>query len=107
MTHDKFERDRRSLKNQILLVHYYLPGQLEARLAELVAYYNTPLSREPQQSHPFISTSVAGKTILTRARDQAEDHRATTPAASPACGLNSTRMGLTSLNSTLNLSTGF
>jgi transposase InsO family protein len=40
MTQGKIERYHRSLKNQILLEHYYLPGQLEARLAEFVAYYN-------------------------------------------------------------------
>jgi putative transposase len=29
------------MKNQILLDNYYLPGQLEARLAEFVDYYNS------------------------------------------------------------------
>jgi hypothetical protein len=29
------------MKNQILLENYYLPDQLEARLAEFVDYYNT------------------------------------------------------------------
>ena len=28
------------MKNQILLENYYLPGQLEQRLAEFVDYYN-------------------------------------------------------------------
>ena len=28
-------------ENRILLEHYYLPGQLEARLAEFVDFYNT------------------------------------------------------------------
>jgi|SRR5271155_724231 len=40
MTQGKIERYHRSLKNQILLDNYYLPGQLEACLAEFVAYYN-------------------------------------------------------------------
>ena len=40
ITQGKIERYHRSLKNQILLENYYLPGQLEARLAEFVAYYN-------------------------------------------------------------------
>jgi len=40
MTQGKIERYHRSLKNQILLEHYYLPGQLEARLAAFVDYYN-------------------------------------------------------------------
>ena len=41
MTRGKIKRYHRSMKNQILLEHYYLPGQLEARLAEFVDYYNT------------------------------------------------------------------
>jgi putative transposase len=41
MTQGKIERYHRSLKNQILLENYYLPGQLEARLAEFVEFYNT------------------------------------------------------------------
>jgi putative transposase len=40
MTQGKIERYHRSLKNRILLEHYYLPGQLEARLAEFVDFYN-------------------------------------------------------------------
>jgi hypothetical protein len=35
--------------NQILLDNYYLPGQLEARLAEFVDYYNTRVSRPATQ----------------------------------------------------------
>ena len=41
MTQGKIERYHRSLKNQLLLENYYLPGQLEARLAEFVGFYNT------------------------------------------------------------------
>jgi transposase InsO family protein len=40
MTQGKIERYHRSMKNQILLENYYLPGQLEQRLAEFVDYYN-------------------------------------------------------------------
>lgn len=46
MTQGKIERYHRSLKNQILLENYYLFGQLEARLAEFVDYYN--LRRYPE-----------------------------------------------------------
>ena len=31
-----------SMKNQILLENYHPPGQLEARLAAVVDYYNSP-----------------------------------------------------------------
>lgn len=41
MTQGKIERYHRSMKNRILLENYYLPGQLQARLAEFVDYYNT------------------------------------------------------------------
>ena len=41
MTQGKIERYHRSMKNQILLENYYLPGQLQARLAEFVDYYNS------------------------------------------------------------------
>ena len=40
MTQGKIERYHRSMKNQILLENYYLPGQLELRLGEFVDYYN-------------------------------------------------------------------
>jgi transposase InsO family protein len=40
MTQGKIHRYHRALKNRILLQNYYLPGQLEARLAEFVEFYN-------------------------------------------------------------------
>ncbi len=40
MTQGKIHRYHRALKNRILLQSYYLPGQLEARLAEFVEFYN-------------------------------------------------------------------
>jgi transposase InsO family protein len=39
-TQGKIERWHRSLKNQILLENYYLPGKLEQRISEFVDYYN-------------------------------------------------------------------
>ena len=41
MTQGKIERWHRSMKNQILLENYYLPGELEQRIADFVGYYNT------------------------------------------------------------------
>ncbi len=41
MTQGKIERWHRSLKNQVLLENYYLPGDLKARIGEFVKYYNT------------------------------------------------------------------
>ena len=39
-TQGKIERWHRSMKNQILLENYYLPGELEERLQQFVSYYN-------------------------------------------------------------------
>jgi transposase InsO family protein len=41
MTQGKIERWHRSLKNQVLLENYYLPGDLKARIGEFVNCYNT------------------------------------------------------------------
>ena len=40
MTQGKIERWHRSIKNQILLENYYLPGQLQSAIDSFVAYYN-------------------------------------------------------------------
>jgi len=39
-TQGKIERWHRSMKNQVLLENYYLPGELKARINEFVNYYN-------------------------------------------------------------------
>jgi transposase InsO family protein len=67
MTQGKIERYHRSMKNQILLENYYLPGQLEQRLAEFVAYYN--LRRYHESLNNLTPADVyfgRGQTILTR-----------------------------------------
>ena len=40
MTQGKIERYHRSMKNLILLDHYYYPSELEERIREWVDYYN-------------------------------------------------------------------
>jgi putative transposase len=40
MTQGKIERWHQTLKNRILLENYFLPGDLEAQLADFVDYYN-------------------------------------------------------------------
>ena len=67
MIQGKIERYHRSLKNQILLENYYLPGQLEARLAEFVDHYN--LRRYHESLNNLSPADVyfgRGQTILTR-----------------------------------------
>ena len=39
-TQGKIERWRRSMKNQILLNHYYLPRELQEHLQRFIRYYN-------------------------------------------------------------------
>ena len=55
------------MKNQILLESYYLPGQLEARLAEFVDYYNSRQYHESLNNlTPADMYFGRGQTILTR-----------------------------------------
>ena len=96
------------MKNQILLENYYLPGQLEQRLAEFVDYYNSRRSRKPRQPHPADVYFGRGQTILTRRETiklktielRRRLHHQT--AAS-----TSTQMGQSSLKSIANLSKRF
>ena len=46
MTQGKIERWHRSMKNEILLENYDLPGQLESAIGRLVEYYNCPSSNK-------------------------------------------------------------
>ena len=67
MTQGKIERYHRSLKNQILLENYYLPGQLEARLADFVDYYNNCRYHESLNNlTPADSYFGRAQTILAR-----------------------------------------
>jgi putative transposase len=67
MTQGKIERYHRSMKNQILHENYYLPGQIEARMAEFVAYYNTRRYHESLSNlTPADVYSGRGQAILTR-----------------------------------------
>jgi putative transposase len=70
MTQGKIERYHRSLKNQILLQNYYLPGQLEARLADFVDYYNNRRYHESLYNlTPADIYSGRAQTILARRRN--------------------------------------
>jgi putative transposase len=61
MTQGKIERYHRSMKNQILLENYYLPGQLEQRQAEFVDYYNLRRYHESLNNLRPMFTSVGLK----------------------------------------------
>ena len=96
MTQGKIERYHRSMKNQILLENYYLPGQLEARLAEFVDYYNT--RRYHESLHNLTPADIycgRGQAFSPEANHQAQDHRTATTTASPGNGLNLNPVGST------------
>ena len=40
MTQGKIERWHQTLKNRILLENYYLPGDLQTKIADFVSHYN-------------------------------------------------------------------
>jgi len=55
------------MKNQILLENYYLPGQLEERLAEFVDYYDSQRYRESLSNLTPADVYLGrGQTILTQ-----------------------------------------
>jgi hypothetical protein len=67
MTQGKIKRYHCSMKNQTLLENYYLPGQLEARLAEFVDYYNLRRYHESLQNlTPADVYCGRGRSILKR-----------------------------------------
>jgi transposase InsO family protein len=67
MTQGKIERWHRSMKNQVLLENYYLPGDLKARLADFVDYYNTERYHESLKNlTPEDVYAGRGQTVLNR-----------------------------------------
>jgi putative transposase len=61
------ERWHRSMKNQVLLENYYLPGDLEARLGEFINYYNTQRYHESLNNlTPEDVYTGRGQTVLNR-----------------------------------------
>jgi transposase InsO family protein len=69
MTQGKIERWHRSLKNQVLLENYYLPGDLKARIGEFVDYYNTERYHESLNNlTPEDVFTGRGQTVLDRRR---------------------------------------
>ena len=69
MTRGKIERWHRSLNNQVLLENCYLPGDLKARIAKFVDYYNTERYHESLDNlTPEDVYTGRGQTILNRRR---------------------------------------
>lgn len=69
MTQGKIERWHRSMKNQVLLENYYLPGDLKARIGEFVNYYNTERYHESLNNlTPEDVYTGRGQIVLNRRR---------------------------------------
>jgi len=69
MTQGKIERWHRSMKNQVLLENYYLPGNLKARIKAFVDYYNTERYHESLNNlTPEDVYTGRGQTVLNRRR---------------------------------------
>ncbi len=67
MTQGKIERWHRSMKNQVLLENYYLPGDLKARIGEFIEYYNTKRYHESLNNlTPEDVYTGRGQTVLNR-----------------------------------------
>ena len=69
MTQGKIERWHRSMKNQVLLENYYLPGDLKALIGEFVDYYNTERYHESLKNlTPEDVYTGRGQMVLNRRR---------------------------------------
>jgi putative transposase len=72
-TRGKIERWHQTLKNRILLEHYYLPGDLDAQVGAFVEHYNHQNLQRLRRGtdHDFVHIDIAR--LLDRERDRASD----------------------------------
>jgi transposase InsO family protein len=68
-TQGKIERWHQTLKNCVLLEHYYLPGDLEQSVGEFVAYYNH------QRHHESLSNLTPADVYFGRGESILEERR--------------------------------
>ncbi len=67
MTQGKIERFHRSMKNEVCLQHYYLPGELEQEIGRFIEYYNNERYHESLENvTPADVYFGRHKEILTR-----------------------------------------
>jgi transposase InsO family protein len=68
MTQGKIDRWHRSLKNQVLLENYYLPGDLKARIGEFIDYNTERYHESLTNLTPEDLYTGRGQTVLDRRR---------------------------------------
>ena len=83
-TQGKIERWHQTLKNRILLEHYYLPGDLERQVAAFVAHYNHARYHESLDNLTPADVYFGRAETLKR-KDQTTNNRQSSLAASTAC----------------------
>jgi hypothetical protein len=82
MTQGKIERWHQTLKNRILLEHYYLPGDLRAQIEAFVKHYNHRRYHESLANlTPADVYSDAVRPSCRSEKDQTTNHPAATLAA--------------------------
>jgi hypothetical protein len=95
------------MKNQILLENYYLPGQLEARLAEFVDYYNSRRYHESLNNLPPADVYFDRGQIILRRRENIKLKPSSYDAGCTTSLQLQLRWTRSSLNSIANLSKRF
>jgi hypothetical protein len=84
-TQGKIERWHQTLKNRILLEHYYLPGDLERQVAAFVAHYNHARYPESLDNLTQLTSTSDGR------RPSSSNAKGSNDKQSPivACSINS------------------
>ena len=90
-TQGKIERWHQTLKNRILLEHYYLPGDLERQVAAFVAHYNHARHHESLANLTPADVYFGRAETILLEKDQTTNNRQSSLAASTACRIISTR----------------
>jgi transposase InsO family protein len=69
-TQGKIERYHRSMKNVILLEHYYLPGELERAIVQWVAHYNNHRYHESLGNIKPVDVYTGNAAAIRKKREQ-------------------------------------
>ena len=92
MTQGKIEPYHRSMKNQILLENYYLPGELKKRIGQFVSYYNNERYHESLDN--LTPTDVYSRKIVSWSMQKHLDKHIVTNALTHAINQQKPEAGL-------------